>query len=274
MLTEPHSVGPVRSRTDQAAPDRQPSRSPTDRPLTGRAALVTGAGGSIGRSIAVALSELGATTGLVGRSRDSLDTTAVEAPGFCPLLPADLTDEEDVDELARTVNDDLFADGLDILVHSAGVYGKCSTATASPETFDLMYETNVRAPYRLTQHLLPALTRRGGQIVFVGSTQALKADENVGQYAATQSARKAIADSLRDEVKDDGVRILTVYIGSTASALQERIAADEGRVYRPELLLQPADIARSVACCLTLAPTARVTDLTIRPALRHTPTDR
>jgi NADP-dependent 3-hydroxy acid dehydrogenase YdfG len=84
----------------------------------------------------------------------------------------------------------------------------------------------------------------------------------------TKHALRAIADSLRGEVNPDGVRVLSVYLGRTASEMQERIHQMEGRPYRPELLLQPQDVASVILNALSLPRTAEVTDIHIRPMLK------
>ena len=141
-------------------------------------------------------------------------------------------------------------------------------ATASVAELDRLYNANVRAPYRLTQQLLPMLMDRRGYVVFVNSTQGLNAGGGVGQFAATQHGMRAVADSLRAEVNTFGVRVLTLHVGRTATDRQREIFEHEGRDYRPELLLQPSDVALTVAGCLMLPPTAEVTTLTIRPAMK------
>jgi NADP-dependent 3-hydroxy acid dehydrogenase YdfG len=70
---------------------------------------------------------------------------------------------------------------------------------------------------------------------------------------------------LRGEVNRYGVRVLSVYIGQTASDMQSKIYKSESRPYLPELLLQPKDIAAVVLNSLTLPRTAEVTDIHIRP---------
>lgn len=234
---------------------------------SGRAtAIVTGAGGGIGRAVAVALSGLGAEICLVGRRAQALRETANELQTPALVVPTDLTRAADVDELAGAVREQW--DGLDALVHCAGAYTRGPISTASVDELDRVYTANVQAPYRLTKVMLPMLERQRGDIVFVNSTQALNAAGSVGQYAATRQALKAIADSLRAEVNEFGVRVLTLYLGRTATDRQEEIFAAEGREYRPELLLQPVDVARTIASCLSLGPTAEITDLTIRPAMK------
>jgi NADP-dependent 3-hydroxy acid dehydrogenase YdfG len=117
----------------------------------------------------------------------------------------------------------------------------------------------------LTQKLLPLLKKPRGQIVFINSSLGLNARANAGHYSATQHAFKALADSLRDEVNGDDVRVLSIFLGRTATPLMQALYAKEGRPYQPELLLQPADVASVVLNTLTLPWTAEVTSIIIRP---------
>jgi NADP-dependent 3-hydroxy acid dehydrogenase YdfG len=123
----------------------------------------------------------------------------------------------------------------------------------------------VRAPYLLTQSLLPLLRSRRGQIVFINSSAGHVARGNVGQYAATKHALRALADSLREEVNADGIRVLSVYPGRTATPMQAKLHAVEQKEYRPDDLLQPQDVAAVVANALSLPRSAEVTDIHVRP---------
>jgi NADP-dependent 3-hydroxy acid dehydrogenase YdfG len=158
---------------------------------------------------------------------------------------------------------------LDILVHSAGLIRQGAMGQASIADFDAQYAVNVRAPYELTKNLLPSLVAARGQIVFINSSvgQSVKRPE-VAQYAATKHALRAIADSIREEVNPKGVRVLSLYLGRTATPMQEAVAREEGRNYNPESLLQPDDVAEVVVHTLTLPRTAEVTDISIRPMLK------
>jgi len=131
-----------------------------------------------------------------------------------------------------------------------------------------LYRTNVRLPFLLTQALLPFLKAKQGQIVFVNSSQGLHAQANTGPYAATKHALKGLADSLRDEVNTDGVRVLSIYPGRTATPLVKALFELEGRPYRPEVLLQTEDIAQTVLNALLLARTAEITNLEIRAGFK------
>jgi NAD(P)-dependent dehydrogenase (short-subunit alcohol dehydrogenase family) len=228
-------------------------------------AVVTGASGGIGRAIAVALSREGVHVCAVGRNLSSLAETVAAARQFSPAtsFQIDLTVEEDLQPLLRHLEE---VGRVDILIHCAGVIHQDPMERSRIEDFDLQYATNVRVPYFLTQRLLPFLTASRGQIVFINSSAGLTAKRSrVGQYAATKHALRAIADSLREELNPKGIRVLSVYLGRTATPMQETLFREEGKTYRPEMLLQPEDIASVVVNALMLSPTAEVTDISIRP---------
>jgi NADP-dependent 3-hydroxy acid dehydrogenase YdfG len=241
----------------------------TSSELANHTCVVTGASSGIGRAIAIALASAGATVCAVGRRKKELEVTAERAngEGRFELYVADLVADEDVARLTEA----LLAreNGLDVLVHSAGTIALGDLETASVDDLDRQYAANVRAPYVLTQALLPALRSREGQIVFVNSTVGLTARANAGQFAATQHALKAIADSLREEMNPYGVRVVSVYPGRTATPRQEKIHALEGKTYPPERLMQPEDVASVVRTALVLPRTSELTDVKVRPMLKH-----
>lgn len=235
-------------------------------PLAGRLAVVTGASSGVGRAIALALARQGAETCALGRNSDALAQTVAAAQQFSAAtsFPVDLTKEEKFETLLRHVEEK--AGALDILVHSAGVIHQDVMERARIEDFDSQYATNVRAPYLLSQCLLPALMKARGQIVFINSSVGIAVRRpEVGQYAATKHALRAIADSLREEVNPKGIRVLSLYLGRTATPMQEALYQREAREYQPETLLQPEDVASVVVHTLMLPRTAEVTEISIRP---------
>jgi NADP-dependent 3-hydroxy acid dehydrogenase YdfG len=235
--------------------------------LTNQVAVVTGASSGIGRAIAHRLSIEGAQVCLVGRSLDRLKAVANLAGQSCGHIATYETDlgiDNDIHILAGNVQRDF--GGVAILVHSAGVISLGRVEQTGVAEFDWQYRINVRAPYKLTQLLLPMLRSRQGQIVFINSSAGLSAKWGLSQYSATKHALKAVADSLRAEVNEEGLRVLSVYPGRTASPMQAFVFESEGREYVPELLLQPEDIASIVVEALKLPRTAEVTDLMVRPA--------
>jgi short-subunit dehydrogenase len=224
-----------------------------DSVFTGQVAVVTGASSGIGRATALALAQHGVALYLVGRQRERMEPTAESARAMgCHVWvqEADLAHEKDIRELVNYLTIEIGR--VDLLIHSAGVIARGATEVAPLEDLDWQYEINVRAPYLLTQQLLPMLKELKGQIVFVNSSVGLTARGGVGQYAATKHALKAFADALRDEVNAYGVRVLSLYLGRTATPMQAAVCESQGTVYRPEHLLQPEDVAEIMVAALSL----------------------
>lgn len=237
--------------------------------LQGKTAVVTGASSGVGRSIATALSRAGVRVALLGRRVEVLRAVARECTASgSPAVPytIDLLKDRDIRELKQKIHRDF--GGVDILVHSAGIIVHSSFAAASLSDFDRQYRCNVRAPFALTQLFLPSLSHRQGQIVFINSTVGLAAAAGVSQYSATKHALKALADSFREELNGVGVRVLSVYLGRTATPMQAKLCIEEGLEYHPERLIQPSQVAESVVGALALGREAEVMDIRIRPMLK------
>jgi NADP-dependent 3-hydroxy acid dehydrogenase YdfG len=239
------------------------------RRLEGRAAIITGGGSGVGAAIALALAAEKASLHLIGRRLEPLEAVRARARWLgaeATCYQTDLSSESGLLELTQRLTSDLAH--VDVLVQNAAMFVPGSIASSDLEDFDRHFRTNVRAPYRLTQALLPMLKVRHGQVVFINSSSGIAAKPFSAQYDATKHALKAIADSLRAEINADGIRVLTVFLGRTASDMQQRIHASGGKPYRPELLLQPDDVASVVLHALNLPRTAEVTDIHIRPMIK------
>ena len=239
------------------------------KPLTHRTAVVTGASRGIGMAIAISLAQLGANLCLVGREPRTLQLVnhVVEDTGVSvTCYGADLTVDSQISQLIDALH--AHHSQIDMLIHSSGFISMGPIEQTPVDELDHQYRINVRAPYRLTQALLPALRRSRGQIVFINSSVVSNTRANVAAFAMTQHALKALADVLREEVNADGIRVLSVFPGRTATARQEAICQLEGKVYSPERLLQPEDIAEVVVNALALPRTAEVTQINLRPFVK------
>ncbi len=237
--------------------------------LRDQVAVVTGASSGIGKAIALGLAAEGAQLALLGRREDALaqvGQAALAAGAVAHAFAVDLTLDAEIERTAEAVTR-RFRD-VDVLVHAAAVNTLGRLEDASVADLDRQFATNVRAPYALTRALLPMLRARRGQIVFINSWAGLIARAGSGQYAATKHALKAIADSLREEVNSEGLRVLSVFPGRTATPMQEAIHAIEGKEYHPERLQQPEDVAAVVVNALRLPRTTEVTEIRMRPLIR------
>lgn len=229
----------------------------------GKSAVVTGASSGIGRAIALALASAGADLQIAGRRGDALRSVADACGSRVTPSIVDLENGDETERWADRLRET--CGSVDVLVHGAGVISVAEMTEARIADFDRQYRVNVRAPYRLTQALLPLLRACQGQVVFLNSSAGLAARAGTGQYAATKHALAAVADSLREECNADGIRVLSVYLGRTATSMQSEVHNAEGKEYHPDRLMQPDDVAAVVLNALRLPRTAEVTEITMRP---------
>ena len=234
-----------------------------DHPLAGKVALITGASSGIGRAIALSLAARKVSLRLPGRNLDKLREVAGTAT-TSQVFAVDFSEARQLAAFAEHMVER--AESLDCLVHSAGAIALGRFESAPLADLDRQWDVNVRAPYLLTQAMLPLLKRSRGQIVFINSSAGVNAVPGASQYSATKHGLRALADCLRAEVNSYGIRVVNVFVGRTATPMQAAVHASEAREYRPEKLIQPEDVAALVVHTLSLPPTVEVTALHLRPA--------
>lgn len=234
--------------------------------FTNQTAVITGGGSGVGRALALGLARCGARVCVIGRRLEMLESvaaTVAHETAQVRCYQADLASDSDLEQLRSRLQRE--CDRVDMLIHSAGVIITGSLGQTVSADIDQQYRVNVRAPYLLTQALRDQLCRHQGQIVFINSSAGIQASANAGPYGASKHALKAVADSIRDEVNSSGVRVLSVYLGQTATPMQAALYAQQGKHYQPERLLQPGDVAAVVLQVLSLPHSAEVTDIHMRP---------
>lgn len=224
-----------------------------------RTHLVTGAGSGIGAVLANRLLERGDELVLVARSAERAHDLRSEVPG-ATVLVADLADSDAVEALAGQL-----PDRLDSVVHAAGVVELGPVAELATAAWQEQLAVNLVAPAVLTRISLPAVRAARGTVVFVNSGSGLSASPQWSAYAASKHALRALADALRGEEQEHGVRVTSVYPGRTATPMQQKVHDHEGRDYSADDWIDPATVADAILGVLDLAPDATVSDLTLRP---------
>ncbi|MGA5701153.1 SDR family oxidoreductase [Peterkaempfera bronchialis] len=223
--------------------------------------LITGAGSGIGAAVARRLAGRGEQLWLLARDARRAKELRERFPGSRTLV-GDLAEPE---RLSWAFGQQELPVELDSLLQVAGVVELGTVGELSAKVWQHTLAVNTVAPAELTRLLLPSLRQARGQVVFVNSGAGLRADAQWGAYAASKFALRALADALRAEEHAHGVRVTSVHPGRTATPMQEKVHAQEGREYRPDAWIDPESVATTVLTALDLPRDAEITDLSVRP---------
>jgi NAD(P)-dependent dehydrogenase (short-subunit alcohol dehydrogenase family) len=190
----------------------------------GKRVLVTGGSSGLGATLARGLAARGAVVGICARRRDRLDEVLADLrrhqPGSRSWV-VDLGELAGLEAFAATAVDEL--GGLDVVVHNAGIPKRRWAWEHRADEVDDVLRIDLQSPIRLTQALLPALDRRGGRVVFVGSVAARLAPPAEAVYAAAKAGITAYAEGLRVDLGVAGspVGVHVVQPGVLATELFE-----------------------------------------------------
>lgn len=232
------------------------------KPLSGQVAIITGAGRGIGAAIARKLAKLGATAVLCGRTQSTLDSTAqtiLETGGKAEVIPCDVTILHQMEYAAARVESTFGR--LDILVNNAGVGGfKDPLHTLLPEDWDKILNTNLRGVFFAIRAFAPLMIRGySGHIINISSLAGKNALPNGAAYAASKWGLNGLTYSVAEELRSHNIRVSVICPGSTETELSPHHGKD------PNKMLQPDDVAHTVAMLVTQAPQSFVSEILLRP---------
>lgn len=197
--------------------------------LTGKVALVTGAGSGIGRATALRLARDGAGVVALGHSQDDADEVADEiraAGGSALPLAADVADASAVREVVERVERELGR--LDVVVANAGVNGVWAPLEElEPEEWESTIATNLTGTFLTVKLALPLLLRQGGAVVVVSSINGTRTFSNSGAsaYATSKAGQLAFARMIAVELAPRGVRVNVVCPGAIDTEIGDNTEA-------------------------------------------------
>ena len=234
--------------------------------LDGCTALVTGGGTGIGRAVAIDLAQAGGEVIVCGRRAEPLDETVraiTDAGGRAGAVSCDLTDPDAIENLAQDLLDRYGV--IDVLINNAGFSSHIRSARyiGAEEWRDVM-DVNTMGPAMLTRALLPAMIEQGrGDVVMISSMAAIRASVMAGVvYSAAKSAARAYMDVLATEVRQHGVRCITVFPGEVDTPILAKRALPPDAEARSTMML-PEDISAAVLMAVSLPRRAMVTEIAI-----------
>ncbi len=206
--------------------------------LSGRNALVTGAGRGIGAAIATTLAAAGARIVLAARTSRHLDAVAAEIAaggGQAVPLPCDVTSESAVQQLARDATDAVGA--IDILVNNAGTAHSAPLAKISLDDWQRLFLVNATSTFLCMRAFVPAMMdREWGRVVNIASVAGIMGDQYIASYSAAKHAVLGLTRSVAAEAAQRGVTVNAVCPGYVDTPMTDesvrRIATATGRSER------------------------------------------
>lgn len=224
----------------------------------GKVCIVTGAAGGIGEAICEKLADLKLKLVLTGRNEEKLNKLAekLNAKGIETLnCVGDLCEIEFLGSILKQTKDKFGR--IDILINNAGLAHNCGVEEMTPELFDSIIKTNVRAPYFLSRDALPYLRESDcATIINICSVVAHKGYPSQSVYAASKHALLGFSKSLANEVYKENIRVHAISPGGVFTPMIAHVRPD----LTPEGMILPEDIANYVAFLLENRGSAAVID--------------
>ena len=217
----------------------------TDR-LDGRNAIVTGGGRGIGAAVARELTRRGARVTVFARSAGELERV-VRAGGAAQAVAGDVTSEADVGRLLA--DHERSAGPCDVLVLAAGILERGRVEALRPEAFRRVLEVNLTGAFLCCRAVVPGMrARRRGRIIGIASISGHLGTPEASAYNASKWGLIGFAKSLAEELKPDGVQVMTVSPGSVDTRMLAQTP------FPPAMSAE--EVARVVGFCAAEAPDA------------------
>jgi NADP-dependent 3-hydroxy acid dehydrogenase YdfG len=235
--------------------------------LAGKTAVVTGASSGIGEATARLLASEGCNVVLAARREDRLKSLAAELGVEALAAPTDVTDPAACAALvARTV--ERFG-SLEILVNNAGLGLYGSIPEGDPDDWRRMFDVNVLGVLYSTRAAVRHMLARGtGDVVFVSSLAGRRVPAPDGTvYAATKHAITALAEGLRLDVHEKGIRVINVEPGLVRTEFPENTYPDAREYYAQKGFtpLEAKDVAAAVLYAVSQPAHVSLNEIAVRP---------
>ena len=208
-----------------------------------KVAIITGASTGIGKHISVELSKKEYIVILISRSKDKLKSVKkiIDKNGHeCIIIESDISKESSVDKIFKKIKS---FNNIDILINNAGLGIFNKIENISNSDWDIQINTNLKGSFMMTRNIIPIMKKnKNGKIVFINSVAGLKPYPYSSAYVASKFGLRGFASSIREELREDNIKVISVHPGAIDTPFWNEIEGDFPR----EKMLSPIDISKSI----------------------------
>ena len=192
-------------------------------------AIITGASTGIGRELAIELSN-NYFVYLISRNIDNLNKTKEiinNNNNDCDIIVADITNQESVEKIYNTIHD---KDNIELLINNAGIAIFKDISSTSIDDWDKTINVNLRGSFLMTRLIVEIFkVKKSGKIVFINSGAGLKPFKNSSAYVASKYGLRGFASSLREELREYNVKVISIFPGAVDTPLWDNKNVDNIR---------------------------------------------
>ena len=208
-----------------------------------KVAIITGASTGIGKHISVELSKKEYIVILISRSKDKLKSVKkiIDKNGHdCIIIESDISKESSVDEIFKKIKS---FNNIDILINNAGLGIFNKIENISNSDWDVQINTNLKGSFMMTRNIIPIMKKNNnGKIVFINSVAGLKPYPYSSAYVASKFGLRGFASSIREELRKDNIKVISVHPGAIDTPFWNEIEGDFPR----EKMLSSMDVSKSI----------------------------
>lgn len=219
--------------------------------ISGKNALITGAGKGIGKAVALQLAKEGVNVALLARTTTDLEAVANEIKTFGVKALIVSADVANIDSVNNAVSDVEKEFGhIDILINNAGIASFGKFLELSPAEWEKIVQVNLFGTYYVTRAALPKMIeRQTGDIVNISSTAGQRGAALTSAYSASKFGVLGLTESLMQEVRKHNIRVTALTPSTIATDMAKDLNLTDGN---PEKVMQPEDFAELIISQLKL----------------------
>jgi short-subunit dehydrogenase len=222
--------------------------------------LISGASRGLGKNLAYQLAKSGHDLILMARSEERLKSikSDLEKIVKVEVIAVDLSDAEETRAAIGKISS---LDKIDVLINNVGVYSENQASDFDTHELKSQLDINLWSAIHLTQAILPGfIQKKSGLILNINSVMGVEAARHAATYSISKHALKAWNDSLREELRNKGIKVSAIYPGAINTSSWDGIEADR------EAMIQTEDIAELVVTLLKIGSSTLVEEIHLSPS--------